>query len=127
MDYLQMNQKLLLVLFFLLCFSNAGASNWQWLKNSQMESLSESDWQLLSETLQSGLETAGDGETLHWKNSQSGNGGKITILGNPSENNQCRQVHFNTASVSTSSTKPLTFCKTTEGKWMIDSNSSDKP
>ncbi len=115
------HRSLPLLLIPLFWLSTATASNWQWLTNSPLSSLSESDWKALSETLQSGLDSAEDGSILHWENPESGNEGQITIQDPASANQGCRRVVFNTNSVPKSHPSTLSFCKTTEGKWMIDS------
>ncbi len=120
-----MNRHSLLVILFFLCSSVAQASNWQWLKNSALESLTDADWEVLSDTLDTALNTAPDGEVRHWKNPESGNGGSIRLLDSTSmKDSNCRRVQIITETTSKREGDPLTFCKNPEGQWLITPSST---
>ncbi|WP_457666198.1 RT0821/Lpp0805 family surface protein [Thiolapillus sp.] len=115
--------------FILLCVfvSVAQASNWQWLRNTGLESLSDADWNMLSETLHSALESAPDGNTVTWKNPASGNHGSIRMLTNsPSQDSNCRKVQLTTETTAKREGEPLTFCRSAEGNWLIAPSSPAK-
>ena len=103
-----------------LIVSGSQASNWQWLRNTGLESLSEADWNILFSTLDSALDTAADGESLNWHNPESGNNGQIQLIDTPpAEERRCRRVRITTEATGTPDAEPLTFCKNPEGHWLI--------
>ncbi|HDK37490.1 MAG TPA: hypothetical protein ENG92_00525 [Thiolapillus brandeum] len=121
-----MNQKYFLLLLLALCTSTAHTSNWQWLRNTGLESLTDTDWKIFNQTLDNALNTASDGEIRHWKNPDSGNHGSVELLSSAlSMDKECRKVRLVTETTKKEEGRPLTFCKNQEGKWLIDTLSPD--
>jgi surface antigen len=120
-----MNRHFSLVFLLVLYIAVAQAGNWQWLRNTGLEALSDADWEILSETLNAALDTAVDGETRQWSNPKSGNRGEISILGSTSsDDSPCRQVQISTQTTKKREGESLTFCKNPENQWLITPSSS---
>ncbi len=120
-----MNRHFSLLFLLVLCVPVAQASNWQWLRNTGLETLSDADWEILSETINTTLDTAVDGETRQWNNPESGNRGEIDILGSSSSGDRpCRQVRITTQTSKKRDGEALTFCKNPENQWLITPSSS---
>ena len=120
-----MNRHFPLFALLFLCVSIAQAGNWQWLRNTGLESLSDTDWEILSGSLNSALKSAPDGKTVHWQNPESGSQGDIRLIATlPSQDGNCRKVQLTTVTARKHEGKPLTFCRSAEGNWLIASPSS---
>ena len=115
-----MNRLLAFIVLLTLSLSTAQGSNWQWLRNTGLQSLSDTDWEILSNTLNSALDSAANGETRHWKNPETKNQGSIEILDSPSpQDGQCRRVQITTEVDKKRIGESLTFCRDAEGRWPI--------
>jgi len=115
------------ILALVLASLDCQASNWQWLRNSSLGNLDESDWAAMSQALKDALDTAADGESRHWSNPASGRQGDVMILNTLDDSEiPCRQVRFSPDGDTGEIGRPLTFCKNAGKGWLVRTPSSGK-
>lgn len=97
------------------------ASNWQWMKDTEVMSFDEQDWALLENTITQMLNQGSDGDKQQWQNPQTGNSGTVqiqdtreTIAGT------CRLLLISNNAKPESGFTRMNYCKQQDGQWKID-------
>lgn len=96
------------------------ASNMRFLEFSPSAFFTEKDWELLRGVAQDLLDNHKDGESLSWKNEESGFNGKITVLNTYAEfGTTCRRMKVFSDALEVSATRIVNMCRNKEGVWKI--------
>ena len=111
----------LLISALLTCSFNASASNLKWLEYAPTSKFTQTDWDIAKNAAKKALNDADDGETISWKNDQSGNNGTLTPLNSREQNGKpCRDLKIHNNAGSLSGNASYTFCKQADGRWKTD-------
>lgn len=96
------------------------ASNMRFLEFSPSAFFTEKDWELLRGVAQDLLDNHKDGESLSWKNEESGYNGKLTVLNTYAEfGTTCRRMKVFSDALEVSATRIVNMCRNKEGVWKI--------
>jgi surface antigen len=99
---------------------NAQASNMRFLEFSPSASFTEKDWELLKAAADDLLDNHKDGESVTWKNEESGFNGKLTVLRTFRDfGTICRRMKVFSDALTVSATRLVNMCKNKEGLWKI--------
>jgi len=121
------------VAILLLAFTGAHAQFGQGFRTSA--TLTKSDIKLIRKIVRKDLVGKPKGTSLPWKNPDSGNSGKVTLLDSfPSEGRACSRVRYfidpgpNQPAAAQPTTYVITSCKYADGSWKQDNGAQpDKP
>lgn len=96
------------------------ASNMRFLEFSPSAFFTEKDWELLRTVAQDLLDNHKDGESMSWKNEESGYNGKLTVLNTYEDfSTTCRRLKVFSDAIEVSATRLVNMCKNKEGVWKI--------
>ncbi len=99
---------------------NVHASNMRFLEFSPSASFTEKDWELVKATADDLLNNHKDGESLTWKNEESGFNGKLTVLNTFRDfGTICRRMKVFSDAITVSATRVVNVCKNKEGLWKV--------
>lgn len=122
-DMLRLRRLAVLVLVIgllgLLPLQQAQAFNFRFLKNSAVARFTDADWQMLREATRQALDHGSDGDTVTWRNEQSGHWGSVTPY--PASDRQgvsCRQARFVTHAAQRTGDTSVMFCQR-DGQWKV--------
>ena len=108
----------------LLLFSMPGilvASNWQWMRDTPVKSFDSQDWALLEKTINHMLDQGEDGDSEEWRNPETGNGGKVQIMGSmDTDKGVCRDLLITNRTKSNAGSTRLNYCRQPDAQWKID-------
>jgi len=111
---------LVLIVAFIAWPWNAHASNMRFLEFSPSASFTEKDWQLVKAAADDLLDNHKDGESVTWKNEESGFNGKLTVLNTYADfGTTCRRLRVFSDAIEVSATRLVNMCKNKEGVWKI--------
>ncbi len=96
------------------------AANMRFLEFSPSAFFTEKDWELLRTAAQDLLDNHKDGESMSWKNEESGFNGKLTVLNTYADfGTTCRRLRVFSDAIEVSATRLVNMCKNKEGVWKI--------
>ncbi len=96
------------------------ASNMRFLEFSPSAMFTEKDWDLLKAAAEDLLDNHKDGESVTWKNDESGFNGKLTVLNTYADfGTTCRRMRVFSDAIEVSATRLVNMCKNKEGLWKI--------
>jgi surface antigen len=96
------------------------ASNMRFLEFSPSAFFTEKDWELLRTAARDLLDNHKDGESMSWKNEESGYNGKLTVLNTYEDfGTTCRRLKVFSDAIEVSATRLVNMCKNKEGVWKI--------
>ena len=96
------------------------ASNMRFLEFSPSAYFTEKDLELLKAAARDLLDNHENGESATWKNEESGNNGKLTVLDRYADfGTTCRRMRVFSDAIEVSATRIVTLCKDKEGSWKI--------
>ncbi len=96
------------------------AANMRFLEFSPSAFFTEKDWELLRTAAQDLLDNHKDGESMSWKNAESGYNGKLTVLKTYAEfGTTCRRMKVFSDALEVSATRIVNMCRNKEGVWKI--------
>jgi len=99
---------------------SAAAQGLGWMKGTAAGFFTDTDWQLLEETLTVALNEAADGEPREWRNERSGSHGKVTpLISDTRADVTCRRIRIESAARGTSSSYRYLFCRRGEDRWRL--------
>ena len=110
-----------LVVIVLLLPGVPWASNWQWMKDTEVMSFDEQDWALLENTITQMLNQGSDGDRQQWQNPQTGNSGTVQIQDTRETTaGTCRLLLISNDAKPESGFTRMNYCKQQDGQWKID-------
>ena len=96
------------------------ASNMRFLEFSPSAFFTEKDWELIRTAAKDLLDNTKDGESMSWKNEESGYNGKLTVLNTYADfGTTCRRLSVFSDAIEVSATRLVNMCKNKEGLWKI--------
>ena len=96
------------------------ASNMRFLEFSPSASFTDRDWELVKAAADDLLDNHKDGESVTWKNEESGFNGKLTVLNTFRDfGTTCRRMKVFSDAIMVSATRVVNVCKNKEGVWKI--------
>lgn len=96
------------------------ASNMRFLEFSPSASFTEKDWELVKAAADDLLDNHKDGESVTWKNEESGFNGKLTVLNTFRDfGTTCRRMRVFSDAITVSATRVVNVCKNKEGLWKV--------
>jgi len=99
---------------------SAHASNMRFLEFSPSASFTEKDWELVKAAADDLLDNHKDGESVTWKNEESGFNGKLTVLNTFRDfGTTCRRMKVFSDAITVSATRVVNVCKNKEGLWKV--------
>lgn len=97
------------------------ASNWQWMKDTEVKSFNEQDWALLDNTITQMLDQGSDGDKQEWQNPETGNSGSVQVQDTrETTTGTCRNLLISNNSKPESGVTRLDYCRQQDGQWKID-------
>ncbi len=96
------------------------AANMRFLEFSPSAFFTEKDWELLRGAAKDLLDNHKDGESVSWKNEETGYNGKLTVLKTFADfGTTCRRMKVFSDAIELSATRVVNACKNKEGLWKI--------
>jgi surface antigen len=96
------------------------ASNMRFLEFSPSAFFTEKDWELLRGAAKDLLDNHKDGDSVSWKNEESGHNGKLTVLDTYADfGTTCRRMKVFSDAIEVSATRLVNMCRNKEGLWKI--------
>ncbi len=109
-----------LPLLMLFGFSSAHALNLKWLEFSPVKYFTEEDWQLLRQAARTALEDKEDGESVKWRNEESGHYGSMTPISHLQVDGRlCRDLVIRNFAGGVNGGGTYRICRMEDGDWKI--------
>lgn len=122
-----MRTRLLLVGLGLILSLPTTAMNWRFLRHAPVSHFTEQDWELMRTAGQEALTDASDGDTVGWRNPDTGAFGTIQPLKTYQvEGTTCRRAEVYNNAGGVSATSRFDFCQKDEGTWGLASPTPSK-
>ena len=94
------------------------SSNMRWLEYSPVRFFTNKDWEIAKEAARTALNDKTDGETVSWKNPETGNYGSLTPLTTVTKKGmKCRLLHIMNHANNLDGQAKYEFCQKPDGKW----------
>jgi hypothetical protein len=102
--------------------SQAFAANTSFLKNSPVSYFTERDFELMMVAADEVLADDGRGATREWKNSETGNFGRMEVLSafNAPDGRLCKRLRVTNNAKAVESRATYSVCRDASGAWMVD-------
>lgn len=112
----------MMVLTGLLATAHSYAAGYRGLKDTPLSEFNEEDLSLFENAHKEALENRGDGDTVTWKNPDSGASGTITPLRTDrSGGRNCRLLRILSSAGGRTGDSRFWYCKQADGQWKIAS------
>ena len=109
-----------LSLILILGFSSAHALNFKWLEFSPVKYFTEKDWELLREAARTALNEKEDGESVKWRNDETGHYGSMTPVAHAEvDGKPCRDLLIRNYAGGVNGGGTYRLCRMEDGDWKI--------
>ncbi len=96
------------------------SANMRFLEFSPSAFFTEQDWELLKGAAKDLLDNHEDGESVSWKNEETGHNGKLTVVKTYADfGTTCRRLKVFSDAIEVSATRLANMCRNKEGLWKI--------
>lgn len=120
--------RILLFGLGLLLSSPVSAMNWSFLKHAPVSHFTERDWDLMREAGREALASAPDGQTVGWRNPDSGAFGTVQPLSSyEAQGMACRRTEVYNNAGGASGTSRFDFCQQEDGTWRVAPQAKPAP
>ena len=108
-----------------LIHGSAGAVNLFWLDTAPVRHFSDKDWEMATRAADEALASRKDGETVAWKNAESGHSGEVMVTRTlQRDGRSCRNLAIENRAGGKSGSSEFLFCVQPDGQWKIESGAA---
>jgi len=98
---------------------------WSWAKRLPISQFTAEDTEIFHKSVDTALDQGEDGETLEWKNPNTGVSGRITPLNSEQINGKsCRKTRFESQAGIAENVSEFLLCRQPDGVWSVDGDSA---
>ncbi len=109
-----------LPLLLLFGLTSTHALNLKWLEFSPVKYFTEKDWELLRQAARTALEDKADGESVKWRNEESGHYGSMTPISRLQvDGRPCRDLVIRNFAGGVNGGGTYRICRMEDGDWKI--------
>ncbi|MGD8909403.1 MAG: RT0821/Lpp0805 family surface protein [Chromatiales bacterium] len=117
---MRLRLKLSLLLLLGLCLPSVQALNLKWLEFSPVKYFTEKDWELLRHAARTALNDRANGESVKWRNEQSGHYGSLTPISRLEvDGRPCRDLVIRNFAGGVSGGGTYRICRMEDGDWKL--------
>ncbi|MET0050596.1 MAG: RT0821/Lpp0805 family surface protein [Candidatus Thiodiazotropha sp.] len=96
------------------------ALNLSWMKTSPARNFNELDWKLLKEAVAMALDEKENGETVEWKNDETGNHGSLKPISRVEvDGRECRDMEVRNFAGNLNGGGTYRLCRMEDGSWKL--------